>query len=287
MKKITIITITLMGLFLLTNAQVNDVFVLTPNDLTFHRNGEYDEILITNEYSFTDEIGNPQLPVKIVSYVLPYNSTVTSIEINSISQEKLSRNYYIFPTQLPIPLDGSETPPFVEPNPEVYNSNIPYPNKVVEIINDGYTHDYHVITLALYPIVYHPADREIYLRDISFTINYNERSKGNSITSPTIQSYRRAEMTKQFIKNQVKNANDVERFRNTNVQIVSNSMGQNNIDSTRGGSTSAMDVVVPDYIIITNTELKPVFQQLADWKTKKGVPAMIKTVEEIEPEYQG
>jgi hypothetical protein len=44
-------------------------------------------------------------------------------------------------------------------------------------------------------------------------------------------------------------------------------------------------VLVPDYIIITNNELKPVFQQLADWKTKKGTPAIIKTVEEIEPNY--
>ena len=42
-------------------------------------------------------------------------------------------------------------------------------------------------------------------------------------------------------------------------------------NTTRGGSTSAIDVLVPDYIIITNNALKPIFQQLADWKTKKNI----------------
>ena len=283
MKKITIITITLMGLFLLTNAQVSDSYVVTPNDLIIQSNGEYD-ILEIIDHSFTKEIGNPQLPVKIVSYVLPYNSTVIDITVNSISQEKLNGNYYIFPTQPSRQLDWSEPPPFIEPNLDIYNSNIPYPNKTVEIINDGYTHGYHVVTVAIYPIVYYPADREIYLCDISFTINYTTGS--SNILSFKKQSLRRAELTKQFVKNMVKNAYDVENCRNANVQIISYSQNRDSINPMRSGSNSAIDVLVPDYIIITNNALKPVFQQLADWKTKKGVPAFIKTVEEIEPEYQ-
>jgi hypothetical protein len=107
-----------------------------------------------------------------MSFVLPYNSTVTNIQVNSITEQKLSGNYYIFPVQSTRWLDGSEPPPFVEPNPEIYNSNNSYPNKVVEIINDGYTHGYHVVTVAIYPIEYYPANREVYLRNISFTINY-------------------------------------------------------------------------------------------------------------------
>ncbi|MCK4236947.1 MAG: VCBS repeat-containing protein, partial [Candidatus Krumholzibacteria bacterium] len=36
------------------------------------------------------------------------------------------------------------------------------------------------------------------------------------------------------------------------------------------------------YIIITNEEMAPVFQTLADWKTRKGVPAVVRTTEWIE-----
>jgi len=94
MKKITILLIALIGLVAFSNAQVSDNYVVTPNDLKIQSNGEYD-ILEMIDHSFTDEIGNPQLPIKIVSYVLPYNSTVTGITVNSISQEKLSGNNII------------------------------------------------------------------------------------------------------------------------------------------------------------------------------------------------
>jgi len=122
MKKITIL-IAIISLFTLVNAQISDSYHLTPSDLTIQRNSEYDLIKITNEHNFTNEIGKPQLPIKIISYVLPYNSTVTGITINSLIQEKLSGNYYIFPAQPPILTDGSEPLAFVEPNLEIYDSS--------------------------------------------------------------------------------------------------------------------------------------------------------------------
>jgi hypothetical protein len=281
MKKFLFLIITTISLPILINAQISDNFTVTPNDVIFVQNGSFDEINIMG-CSFTNEIGNPQLPIKIMSFVLPYNSTITAIDVNA-TQQKLNGNYYIFPTQLPRPLDGSEPPPFIEPNLEIYNSNIPYPSKTVEIINDGYTHGYHVVTLAIYPMEYHPEDREVYLRDISFTINYNSVFDSRLGIPFVRQSARRAELGKQFVQNMVKNVSDVENFKNHNAQIIDNSYSQ---DTVRGGTTSAIDILIPDYIIITNNELKPVFQQLADWKTKKGVPTFIKTVEEIEPNFE-
>jgi hypothetical protein len=283
MKKVIILAIALVGLSALVNAQINDSYILNQNDVIIQQNGVYDEISIDG-CTYIDEVGNPQLPVKIVSYVLPYNSTVIGMVINIVSQEKLSGNYYVYPVQSPRVLDGSDTPPFVEPNSEIYNSNTPYPSNTVEIINDGYTHGYHVVTVAIYPVEYHPSGREIYLRDISFTINYNSIFDSRLGIPFGRQSAKRAELGKEFVQSMVKNVDDVENFRNHNAEIINNSYYQ---DTVRGGSTSAIDILVPDYIIITNNELKPVFQQLADWKTKKGTPAIIKTVEEIEPNYQG
>jgi hypothetical protein len=279
MKKTFTLVVILSGLTALLNAQVSDNYMLIPNDLTFNKNGEYD-ILLTESQSFTDEIGNPQLPIKIVSYVIPYNSTATGIQINALTEQRLSGNYYVYPAQPPIPLNDKPAPTFVEPNPEIYNYNLPYPNKTVEIINDGYTHGYHVVTVAIYPVVYYPADREIYLRNISFTINYNGVFDTKFGIPFERQSQRGYELGKQFVQSMVKNVSDVDNCRNFNAQMVSNSNSQNRQNDSvqlRGGSTSAIDVFVPDYIIITNNALKSTFQQLADWKTKKGVPAIIKT----------
>jgi len=57
---------------------------------------------------------------------------------------------------------------------------------------------------------------------------------------------------------------------------------------------------LPDYIIITNNKdvdgktiplhqgksMTQIFQDLADWKTQKGVPAVVVTVDEIKAKYQ-
>jgi len=58
-------------------------------------------------------------------------------------------------------------------------------------------------------------------------------------------------------------------------------------DSSRITLLTKTIELVPDYIIITSEQLRPTFKQLADWKTKKGIPTIIKTVEEIEPNYFG
>lgn len=47
------------------------------------------------------------------------------------------------------------------------------------------------------------------------------------------------------------------------------------------------ETIIPDYVIITNEAMAPAFQRLADWKTKKGTPTIIKTVESIIKEYRG
>ncbi len=287
-----ILVITLMGLPVLLKAQVSESFTLTQNELIFQKNADFDE-LITKDYSFTDEIGNPQLPIRIESFVVPYDAIVSGLQITSVTKQKVKGKFYIYPTQPPRPLDGSEPPAFVEPNPAVYNSSEPYPGKTVEIISDEYMHGYHIVTVKIYPVEYIPKNRELYLQDISFTINYSSsKIKSNSIIQPEKQSYKRAELAKKFIEGYVKNVTDVENFKDKDVKIIDESSSLNKTESTdvktiQLKSTSVIEELVPDYIIITNEELKPTFQTLADWKTKKGLPAIIKTIEEIEPNYPG
>ena len=272
-------------------AQVSDRFALSQDEILFQRNTDFDE-LITSEYSFTEEVGNPRLPVHIESFVVPFEATVSDLQVTSVSKQKIDGNFYIYPAQPPIILDGSESPAFVQPNTSVYNSSSPYPGKVAEIISDSYTHGYHIVTVKLYPFEYIPQTREIYLQDISFNINYSISNRTNSIIKPEKQSYRRALLSRQFIEGYVKNVSDIENFKDKEVKVINESNCLNigeriGEEMMRPRSTSAIDELIPDYIIITNETLKPTFQTLANWKTKKGVPAIIKTIEEIEPNYQG
>jgi hypothetical protein len=284
MKKLISFIFGIIATSMFLNAQINDSYVLTASDLTIEQIGEY-HIISNIETSYTDEIGNPQLLVKNVSFVLPYESTITELEITSSTQQ-LDGIFYIFPVQPPIPLNGSDPPPFAEPSPLIYNSNSPYPAKSAEIISDEYMHGYHVVTIAIYPIEYHPAKGEVYLRNINFTINYTNAFDTNNITFEK-QSRKRYELGRQFVQGLVKNSNDVENCRNFKAQIIYNDSNYDENKPDKSGSTSAIDMHIPDYIIITNNELKSKFQTLANWKTRKGVPAIIKTIEEIQQDYQG
>lgn len=281
-----ILVITLIGLPVLLKAQISERFTLTQNEIVFQKNAEFDE-LTTKDYSFTEEIGNPQLPTRIESFVVPFDAIVSGLQITSVTKQNIKGKFYIYPTQPPRPLDGSEPPAFVEPNPAVYNSSAPYPGKTAEIISDEYMHGYHIVTVKIYPVEYIPKNREIYLQDISFTINYtSSKIKSSSIIQPEKQSYKRAELAKKFIEGYVKNVSDVENFKNKDVKIINESSSLNRTESTdeqimQLKSTSAIEELVPDYIIITNEALKPIFQALADWKTRKGVPAIIKTLNKL------
>ena len=59
------------------------------------------------------------------------------------------------------------------------------------------------------------------------------------------------------------------------------------VDAAEKNVNSDVDNYLPEYLIITNETLKEKFRILADWKTKKGIPAIIETVEEISATYAG
>jgi len=53
------------------------------------------------------------------------------------------------------------------------------------------------------------------------------------------------------------------------------------------GLAEAVDPALRQYVIVTTAELAPAFAPLAEWKTRKGVPAQVVTVEEIAATHAG
>lgn len=266
--------------------QVSGEAVIPDTVVTVRNEGGYDHILVDLPLiSAMQEVGAPQLPVHIATYVLPFNAEVTGLQVYTGTHRKIEGNYLIYPAQPPLTVNAGDTVVFVEPDSAVYNSAAPYPGRTAEIISDRYEQGYHVVTVASYPVEYRPLSRELYITDISYAIGYTMGS-GTRVLQAEKQSARRAELNKRAIKALVQNPEAVENSASPTTQIVHRTT---KIDTTimQARSNSVLDELVPDYIIITNNELKPVFQKLADWKTQKGLPAVIKTVEEITPDYPG
>jgi len=152
-------------------ADINDHIGTNKNSEIEHSQSKGYDVLMIHEQGITDEIGKPQLPVKIYTYLIPVDKSIDNVVINSSTKSKMVGSFYIYPAQPPIPLDGCTVPEFVEPDPSVYNSNNPYPGKLYDIINEEISCGYKLVTIRFYPVEYLPLDKEIYVYDnIDYTI---------------------------------------------------------------------------------------------------------------------
>lgn len=281
MKKIYLL-LCLFPIFI--HAQVTGVVNWRYEELSFEKYSQYDKIVYGNNYS--SEIGKPELPVCIQSWVVPVNAEITGIDKTVTGKNKLSGSYFVFPVQPPVPVNGQmSSDTFFEPDSIIYNSIVPFPGEQIKVISDRFVMGYHVVTVEISPLEYIPLARELYLCDVSYTINYrivNDDSSSNM--TPAKQTPLRREMIKSHIASMVQNPEDVDNYAPLK-SIKNHRIGFSENKLMR---TIAIDEErIPDYIIITNETLKPEFQRLADWKTKKGIPALIKTVEEIAQDYTG
>lgn len=279
------------GNVLLIHSQVRWAYTTNPGDLRIEQTDSYDNVLL-DSCELSKEVGKPQLPVRVESFVVPLEAKITGLKVLHAEKQKINGSFIIFPAQPPVIVGSESVSDFIGPDPVVYNSNDPYPGKLVQITGDDYTHGHHVVTVSINPVEYIPKTSEIYLYTrIEFIIEYKLLAKTTSI-KPKKQSAIRDRQVKQFIRSIVRNPDYVNDFASKGQYIVPETTNLNDyampVKTTNLKSAPvASEQWVPDYIIITNEELKPVFQTLADWKTKKGVPALIKTVEDIYQEYQG
>ena len=224
---------------------------------------------------YTDSIGYPEIPVIHKSYAIPIDATNVSLQINTCTTSTLMENCTIYPVQPPQINGSNDDVEFAGPNPNLYGQTALYPNIEAQIISDNKVMGFRIVEIALYPFAYLPNSKILYKRDISCSLNYS--STTNQLFHAPKISEQRALSVRAYVAGLVENSEDV---KNTPVTFPRNAR-------TADPNFSVQKNVIPDYIIITNEELKGEFQRLADWKTKKGVPTIIKTVEEIKEEYTG
>lgn len=233
------------------------------SSLIFEKEKEFDLVRLSRAHLMTD-VGKPMLPVKNIFLALPDKAEVFGVEIISTQTEELTQSYYIFPAQPSIPLSKTPDPnSFVEPLPSVYDSSAPFPESPVRYIKTGSLGGKRIAVLQVHPLVYMPAQRSLILyNSIQFKLNYILKDE---VPSPPSRTQKAEETYLSMVKRIVENPQDVPS------------------SSIRKGS----DVGMLEYLVITNETLDSYFQELVDWKRKKGIPSAIRTREWIDSNYSG
>lgn len=264
----------------IASAQVSYSFTSQTADYQTTTKQSYKVVSSSKANGFTEQIGAPQLPVFTKRLVLPAGSVVTNVVVNNQSQALLNSNIYLYPSQPE--RDWISEPAFVPTDPAVYNSSTAYPTNTVVKSGDNDSQGYHIITLDICPFKYLPSQRKLYLyQTVNITVQY---TIGNIEKTEKI-TQRRQNLTKEWVASQVENPALLNTMQPT-AKTILNEPTETDKSMLRW-KPSAYQSYIPDYIIITNEALKPKFQQLADYKTKRGIPTLIVTTEQIYPDYPG
>jgi hypothetical protein len=245
-----------------------------PASLRFAKWDEYDVVKLDGCES-TCIPGEPQLPARNVLVLLPPGARVERVDIVGVDTLSLPDGRSIRPAQPPAILShlrGDGMPAFVAPKPSVYASDLPHPPEIVVHAGTSRLGGYTVASFTVFPLRYVPAERRcLFHSGIRFRTTYT------TDPLPALSARRLSPSTGAP-------------YRDIIGKLVSN---PGSIDDFSPPSSSFSKKLLKDsgerneYVIITDQAFVSAFQPLADWKTKKGVPAQIVETSWIYANYAG
>ena len=142
------------------------------------------------------QAGDPSIPVRTITLLLPPKKAVTSINIVGtpvpINPSGINlKEKPILPYQKPIPIGSNEQQEFIK-NTNIYSSNEPYPSAIYSDYHIGYSHGYAILDFGLNPMQYNPKDGTlVYYPEITVTINLKDTGYVNQFFSnnPSDEAY--------------------------------------------------------------------------------------------------
>ena len=234
---------------------------LDVTDFRIERDDE-DRLSISSDchtLGFGDDTTQPALPFKGIAVALPADTRYISCSYIPTSRTIVGSDVYVLPNPRIIPIGSSEI-----------NDSVPLPDyegKCFPDIQLAHSYDIYTDNLTIAYFSYCPFEYNAESRELSFidngelTVTYAEGLDDNCIKTrifPEDEQYY-AQSVIGYPENVACTASNSAIYDCVNIEPIS-------------------DV---EYLVITNESLKESFQQLADWKTVKGVPTEVVTVEEI------
>lgn len=203
----------------------------------------------------------PALPYRSISVALPPDVEVTGCTAESLSRSLLCSDVTINPNPVFVAMDD-DYQPSVMAN---YSDGL-YPSVRLEHSYDIHTEAATIANFRICPFEYESADGNLYFIDNRrISIDYKP------IPEESIVRFRPDEDDELYFEQNVIN------YPSEGISLCS--------APATSISLEVGDLPAPNYIIITSEALKDSFKQLAEWKTVKGVPTEIVSVEDIYQRY--
>lgn len=207
--------------------------------------------------------GSPTLPVFPVSVLLPTAAKVDSVSIVSFDEIALHGYYDLKPVQHGVPISSPELFSVTPRNAQSYSETAS--NPLIIPVSQGNLMGYNILNMRISPIVWYPSSgRAVLTSSISMIIHYHYE---DMMCTPEGRGAERLRISEDIISSQVLNPEE--------------------LSMSRISAVPADDLPWGEYLIVTRDSLVSVFEPLAQFKTMKGIPAAVVTMEYIESNYTG
>ncbi|HEX7320601.1 MAG TPA: C25 family cysteine peptidase [bacterium] len=242
----------------------------SPGDLYFTAADNYDVVDLKGYPSGT-KLGEPRLPRVVQALVIPAGANPVSVELISEEAADIPGTYNILPTQhdVPLPMPGKVfTPKVSKPNSLIYGSENSYPEINIRLTGAGTLNGYRIAHVEIYPLTYQPKKQKLTLvTKLTYRLTYKEHQVDAWI--PTLLQQ---QVSGQEVRSIVANPGAVDKFA-PEVRL--------------GMGSRALPPGNYQYVVISAPPVDTVLQRLANWKTKKGIPATVVLVSYINSNYTG
>jgi len=133
-------------------------------------NGKYHKVYIPGLVLWGNA-GAPSLPFKPVKLLVPYGQKIVGVKVIFGPKVNITGEYSIKPTQRPAPLSQKDRLKPAQPNPDIYNYDIVYPEVPCGDAFLQKKHGYTILLINLIPLEYYPKSKKIaYYKDMEIQV---------------------------------------------------------------------------------------------------------------------
>ncbi len=241
------------------------------SDFSFYEDNGYDRIEAEGFVSI-GEPGTPQLPSIHLHYIIPQNAKVESLVILQSVTSQIPGEFLVFPNQPPV-MSG-QTVPWFPPDTSIYNSDEPYPEKLIQLVDEGVMDGARIATVAVHPIVYRPQSKRLFMISrVEFDFAFGPEDP------PEVQPQVRGEYEQTVydaaLKSVVVNDYEIPLYYRKPTLVNEDQLGQ------------GIPFPTAPVMIITDPIFFDAFQPYADWLTEQGLYAKLISPQTIYANFVG
>lgn len=171
MKRLIPLIFLLLAGYMTVRAQIGGQVEVNVNGLSFSKQDNYDVVRWNGGDDRIRQVGAPELPVILKTYVIPLEAKPTGVEVSVSNRMAVDGTFTPYPVQPPIPInDKANDVKFTQPDASIYQGTEIYPKVKAKIVADYNEMGYHLVTVQLTPVEYDPVSQKLFVSRLDFTL---------------------------------------------------------------------------------------------------------------------